>query len=124
MNKAKRVLENLTSNEKEKILTALGDISDNADLGRQAQYINEMLNFAETNEMLMQDTLRKCGGSCLNNDVIELAQKIYEQSSTIDEFLSEMNEIGIGGKNLHMKNKKSLQYIRTATAIFHMKPSI
>lgn len=35
MNKAIRVLENMTSNEKEKILTALGDISNNADLGRQ-----------------------------------------------------------------------------------------
>lgn len=106
MNKAIRILENMTSNEREKICTALGDISDNADLGRQAQYINELLNFAETNEIPMQSTMRKCGGNCLTKDVIELAKKIYEQSSTIDEFLTGMNESGIGGGNLHIKNNK------------------
>lgn len=106
MNKAKRVLENMTSNEKKKILTTLGNITDNADLGRQAQYINELLNFAEANEIPMQDTMRKCGGNCLTKDVIELAKKIYEKSSTIDEFLSGLNEIGIGGGNLCMENKK------------------
>lgn len=106
MNKAIKVLENMPSNEKEKILTALGDISDNADLGRQAQYINELLNFAAANEISMQSTMRKCGGNCLTKDVKELAKKLYEQSSTIDEFLSGMNESGIGGGNLHIKNNK------------------
>ena len=37
----------------------MGDISDNADLGRQAQYINELLNFAEKNEIPMQNTASK-----------------------------------------------------------------
>lgn len=106
MNKAIRVLENMMSNEKKKITTALGELSDNADLGRQAQYINELLNFAETNEIPMQDTMRKCGGNCLTKDVVELAKSIYEKSSTIDEFLSGMNESGIGGGNLHMENGK------------------
>lgn len=106
MNKATRVLENMAFHEKEKTITALGEISDHGDLGRQAQYINELLNFAETNEIPMQDTMRKCGGNCLSKDVIELAKKIYENSSTIEEFLSGMNEIGIGGKNLHIENKK------------------
>lgn len=46
MNKAIRILENMTSNEREKMRTALGDISENANLDRQAQYINELLNFA------------------------------------------------------------------------------
>lgn len=75
MNKATRVLENMAFHEKEKAITALGEISDHADLGRQAQYINELLNFAETNEIPMQDTMRKCGGNCLSKDVIELAKK-------------------------------------------------
>lgn len=106
MNKAIRALENMTSTESEKIRTALGDISDNADLGRQAQYINELLNFAETDKISMQSTMRKCGGNCLTKDVIEMAKKTYEQSSTIDEFLTGMNESGIGGENLHMKDDK------------------
>lgn len=106
MNKAIRVLENMTSNEKEKILAGVGDISDNADLSRQAQYINELLNFAETNEIPMQSTMRKCGGNCLTKDVIELVKKIYGQSSTIEELLSGMNERGIGGGKLHMQNNK------------------
>lgn len=84
----------------------MGEISDNADLGGQAQYINKLLNFAETNEISIQDTMRKCGGSCLTKNVIELAKEIYKKSSTIDEFLSGMNERGIGGGNLHIENKK------------------
>lgn len=106
MNKAIVVLENVTSNEREKIVTELGEISDNADLGRQAQYINDLLNFAESNGIPMQSTMRKCSGSCLTKDVIEQAKKIYGQSSAIDEFLSGMNEIGIGGGNLHTKDNK------------------
>lgn len=106
MNKAIRILENMTSNEREKMRTALGDISENANLDRQAQYINELLNFAKENEISMQSTMRKCGGSCLTKDVIVLVRKIYEQSSTIDELLAGMNESGIGGGNLHLKNNK------------------
>lgn len=106
MNKARRILENMASNEKEKILTTLGTIADNANLAEQAQYINELLNFVETNEIPMQDAMRKCGCNCLAKDAVELAKKIYENSSTIDEFLSGMNESGMGGGNLHMKNKK------------------
>ncbi len=64
MNKAIRILKNMVSSEKEKIITALGDISENADLGRQAQYINELLNFAEANEMPMPLYIRKCQMVC------------------------------------------------------------
>lgn len=77
MNKAIRILKNMDSSEKEKIVTVLGDISDNADLGRQAQYINELLNFAEANEIPMQSTMRKCGGCCLGKEVVETVKEIY-----------------------------------------------
>lgn len=108
MNKAKRVLENMDLNKKQNVCTALGNIADHADLGEQAQYINELLNFAETNEIPMQETMRKCGGDCLAKDAVELAKNIYENSSTIDTFLSGMNEMGLGGGNLRIENKKIL----------------
>ena len=106
INKAKRILENMASNERETITAALGELSDLADLSRQAQYINDLLNLAEANEIPMQNTMRKCAGNCLTKDVIELAKNIYEKSSTIEEFLTGMNDSGIGGGNLHMENQK------------------
>lgn len=36
MNKAIRVLENMTSSERKMVTTVLGELFDNADLGRQA----------------------------------------------------------------------------------------
>lgn len=106
MNKAKRILGNMNLDDRERVFTALGEISEDADLGTQAQYINNLLNYAETNAIPMQDTMRKCGGYCLGIEAIELAKNIYEKSSTIDEFLAGMNDIGIGGGNLHIENNK------------------
>ena len=106
MNKAIRILENMTLDDRERIVTTLGDISETEDLSRQAQYINDLLNYAETNMMPMQNTMRKCGGNCLGKEAIELAKNIYEKASTIDEFLVSMNDMGIGGGNLHIEYNK------------------
>lgn len=106
MNKATRILANMIPQERETITTALGEISDDADLNRQAQYINDLLNLADTQKLSMQNTMRKCGGNCLSEEVIRLAKEIYDRSSTLEEFLTGMNDIGIGGKNLHIKNHK------------------
>lgn len=106
MNKAIRILENMSLDDRKSIFTALGEISEGADLGMQAQYINNLLNYTETNAIPMQDTMRKCGDNCLGIEAIELAKNIYEKSSTIDEFLAGMNDMGIGGGNLHIENNK------------------
>lgn len=106
MNKATRILSNMSSDNCRTIMTALGEISEHADLCTQAQYINDLLNYAETNDIPMQGVMYKCGGNCLAKEIIELAKDIYEKSSSMDEFLAGMNDIGIGGKNLHMGNGK------------------
>lgn len=106
MNKAIRILENMTLDDRERIVMALGEISESADLTEQAQYINDLLNYSESNTMSLQTTMRKCGGNCLGKEAIELAKNIYEKSSTIDEFLVGMNDMGIGGGNLHVEHEK------------------
>lgn len=106
MNKATRILANMSSDDSRTITAALGEISEDADLGRQAQYINDLLNFAETNDIPMQNVMHKCGGNCLTKEVIDLAKGIYEKSSTMEKFLDGMNDTGIGGKNLHIENGK------------------
>ena len=106
MNKAKRILANMSSDDKETMVTVLGEISENADSGRQAQYISKLLNYAEKNNLPMQNVMRKCGGNCLTQEVIELTKNIYKKSSTIEDFLIELNNIGIGGRNLHIENGK------------------
>ena len=106
MDKATRILSNMSPDNCRTITTALGEISEHADLGTQAQYISDLLNYAETNDIPMQGVMYKCGGNCLAKEIIELAKDIYEKSSSMDEFLAGMNDIGIGGKNLHMENRK------------------
>ncbi|MDE7223222.1 MAG: hypothetical protein K2O34_05520 [Acetatifactor sp.] len=106
MNKATRILKNMLPEDKSTVAAALGDIPENADSSKQAQYINDLLNYAEANNISMQNTMQKCGGSCLTKEVIDLAKNIYEKSSSIDQFLADMNDIGIGGKNLHTENGK------------------
>lgn len=106
MNKATRILENMISDDKKIMTETLGEISENADTDRQAQYINDLLNHAEAKDIPMQDIMRKCGGSCLTKEIIDLAKNIYERSDDISQFLAGMNDIGIGGKNLHIENGK------------------
>lgn len=106
MNKATRILANMIPEERETVIAAIGEISDDADLSRQAQYINDLLNLADKKNLSIQNTMRKCGGNCLSEEAIKLAKEIYDKSSTLEEFLTEMNHIGIGGKNLHIKNNK------------------
>lgn len=106
MNKAIRILENMTLDDRERIVMALGEIPENANLSKQAQYINDLLNYSELNTIPLQNTMRKCGGNCLGKEAIELAKNIYEKSSTIDEFLVGMNDMGIGGGNLHVEQNK------------------
>lgn len=106
MNKATRILENMIPDDRKTMTAALGEIPENADPGSQAQYINDLLNYAETNDIPMQNVMQKCGGSCLTKEVIELAKDIYEKSSSVEQFLSSLNDIGIGGGNLHIENGK------------------
>lgn len=106
MNKATRILGNMTYDDHKTMTAVLGDISEDADLRRQAQYINDLLNYAETNDMPTQSVMRKCGGNCLSQEVIALAKNIYEKSSDMGQFLAELNDIGIGGRNLHVENGK------------------
>lgn len=47
MNKATRILANMIPEERETVIAAIGEISDDADLSRQAQYINDLLNLAD-----------------------------------------------------------------------------
>lgn len=63
MNKATRILSNMSSDDCRTITTALGDISEHADLGTQAQYISDLLDYAETNDIPMQSVMYKCGGN-------------------------------------------------------------
>lgn len=106
MNKATRILDNMCTDDKRTVTAALGEILDDADLSRQAQYINALLNYAETNDIPAQKIMQKCGGSCLTKEVIEMAKNIYEKSSSMEQFLIDMNDIGIGGRNLHIENGK------------------
>lgn len=106
MNKATRILSNMTSDNKVVVTSALGGIAENADVGRQAQYINDLLDYAESHDISMQNVMHKCGGGCLEKEVVDIAKGIYAKAANVEQFLTELNESGIGGGNLHIENGK------------------
>lgn len=112
MNKATRILSNMASDNMAVITAVLGDIAESADIGMQAQYINDLLDYAETHSILMQNVMQKCGGGCLGKETVEIVKGIYVKSANVEQFLTELNEIGIGGGNLHIENGKIIAVYR------------
>lgn len=106
MNKAKRVIENMDKENAVAVCSEIGTIDEKATPLKQARYINDILNTAETMDICMTDTMRKCGGCCLSANAVKTARKLYAKSNDITEFLTLLNEADIGGKNLHMSGDK------------------
>ena len=62
MNKAKRIVDNMDSENAFAVCSEIGIIDENATPLKQARYINELLNTTESMKIYMTDTMRKCGG--------------------------------------------------------------
>ena len=106
MNKAKRVLDHMPAEDASVICAEIGVIDEKATPLKQARYINEILNIAENKGICMADTMRKCGGCCLSASAVNTAKKLYAKSNDITEFLNYLNEVHIGGGNLHLSDRK------------------
>ena len=76
MNKAKRIVDNMDSENAFAVCSEIGIIDENATPLKQARYINELLNTTESMKIYMTDTMRKCGGCCLSTNAIKIAKKI------------------------------------------------
>ena len=77
MNKAKRIVDNMDSENAFEVCSEIGIIDENATPLKQARYINELLNTTESMKIPMTDTMRKCGGCCLSTNAIKIAKKLY-----------------------------------------------
>lgn len=106
MNKAKRVIGNMSENDALIICNEIGEIAENATPLKQARYINDILNTAESMDICMADSMRKCGGCCLSANAIKVAKKLYAKSDDLADFLERLNEADLGGKNLHLTGEK------------------
>lgn len=106
MNKAKRVVDHMEAEIASAICTEIGTIDEGATPLKQAKYINEILNVAGSKNICMKDTMRKCGGCCLAESLVNTAKKLYAKSESITEFLGYLNEAHIGGGNLHILDGK------------------
>ena len=106
MNKAKRIIDNMEKEKASEFISEIGEIDDNATPLKQAKYINTLLNLAESKDVCIIDTMRKCGGCCLSANSIKKAKKIFSKSNNIEEFLTLLNEADIGGQNLYLSGNK------------------
>lgn len=91
MNKAKRIVDNMDSENAFAVCSEIGIIDENATPLKQARYINELLNTTE---------------SMKTTNAIKIAKKLYAKSNDIAEFLNLLNEADIGGRNLHIFDGK------------------
>lgn len=105
-NKAKRLFCNLNESEQAIIYESLGEIDEQATHLKQARYINNLLDIAQEQAFEIETALRKCGGCCLSNNAIKIARKLYGKATSVEEFLTFLNEADIGGKHLHLKDGK------------------
>ena len=82
MNKAKRIVDNMDSENAFEVCSEIGIIDENATPLKQARYINELLNTTESMKIPMTDTMRKCGGCCLSTNAIKIAKWLKELAET------------------------------------------
>jgi predicted hydrocarbon binding protein len=88
------------------IVRHIGEIDDNATLLKQARYIEKLLNCAEEQGIRVQDAMRKCGRCCISTNTIKLAKALYAKSTSMPEFLTMLNEAGIGGGHLRLEQDR------------------
>ena len=57
-------------------------------------------------EEMVARIMKPCGRQCIPQIFITRAKTIYEESDSIEDFLSRLNETRIGGGQLHLRDKK------------------
>lgn len=89
-NKANRILESIKSNAGvevyEDITAKYGIPEQKWTPNKQSKYINSVLTELENSygEDLTAKIMKRCGGQCLSNNVIEKAKAIYQLSKIIN----------------------------------------
>ena len=112
MNKAKRVLDHMTGEAAAAICAKLGTLDEAATPEQQAQYINNILDTAQQMHICTADTMRKCGGCCLDPDIISLGKALYSRAADLADFLALLNREDIGGGALHLSDGKIIGIYR------------
>ena len=105
--KAKRILEQLSEEEKKIITEKIGE-ADGLKTSEEASYINKLLEEVEVYHIDTCAAMRQCGACCLEKDVVEEAKKLYQKASNTEDFLTLLNEAGIGGNHLRLEGNKIL----------------
>jgi predicted hydrocarbon binding protein len=60
-----------------------------------------------------QKTMESCGRKCIAKSTIKRALKLYQQSKDLEDFLSKLNQTGIGGGHLKRKGTQiTARYIQ------------
>lgn len=118
-NKVERILESIKTNIGtdfyNNIIADCGVPDMKATPGKQAKYVKKILDrINETHgEEAAEKVMKPCGYQCISASAIETAKKLYEKSSSIDNFLQLLNERHIGGGQLHIRDGKIIGVYNT-----------
>lgn len=97
----------LSEQEYEQTIEAVGEYTKRTGAGDQAEYINDFMDHTTTQygEEAATKVLRACGYNCINEGIINTAKQCYEEAKDMNEFLDKLNQKGIGGGHLHFEGK-------------------
>ena len=102
-NKAERILDSLkieVSQEVSKeILSRCGEVATDASVTKQSKWVK---SFIDNADLLIDENTRikimeNCGKQCISKSTINKAIRAKKDSKDLDEFLSKLNELHIGG---------------------------
>ena len=118
-NKFDRILESIKTitgtDSYNSIIADCGVLDSKATPNKQAKYVKKIIDkINETQgEEAVEKIMKPCGYQCISDSIIDKAKKLYEKSSSIDDFLQLLNGQHIGGGQLHTKDGKIIGIYNT-----------
>lgn len=90
-----------------KLIEKYGEVPTKGTTSKQAKYVRDIINELEKKEEgLIKEIMQPCGHKCISKKTINDAKVLFNKAENIEDFLNLLNENGIGGGYLHIKDKK------------------
>ena len=110
-----RIMESVSRDVYDEILSECGDLGEKPTPARQAKYVVLLMDKMKVlfNDEQIKRIMTGCGHTCISNGIIEKAKKIYAGSSDLNDFLAKLNREHIGGGNLYSEGEKIIGVYKT-----------
>jgi len=111
-NKAETISANVKTHvgqeEYDQLTNGFGGLGDKPTPAQQAKRVAPLINrlHEKYGSEKVEEIMRPCGFSCISDNTIAKAKKLYSDSRDMNEFLSKLNQNRIGGGKLRIDGDK------------------